>query len=86
MHGSVKPEDESKLKWNQGEWTLIKPDMWTVRQAFVNVGIEPDEYSGGTIPENQINIYIGHEREDESIPTDLTRSFGEIWSCLTGAS
>jgi hypothetical protein len=75
LHGTVKPEDEPKLKWNEGEWTQIRPEMWAVRRAFVNVGIEPDSTSGATVPENQINIYVGHEREDESAPTDMTRVF-----------
>ncbi len=73
LHGTVKPEDEPTLKWNEGEWTKWTPEEEHVRQAFVNVGIEPDSASGYVIPENQINIYVGHEREDESDPTDMTR-------------
>ena len=74
MHGTVKPEDEAKLKWNQGEWTKWTPEVALVRQAFVNIGIEPDSNSGYMIPENQINIYVSHERENESAPTDMTRN------------
>jgi hypothetical protein len=81
-HGTVKPEDEHKLKWNQGEWTKVLPETWTVRQAFVNIGIEPDSSSGGTIPEDQIYIYVGHEREDESAPTAMTQMFNN-WGHLT---
>jgi hypothetical protein len=75
LHGTVKPEDEPKLKWNEGEWTRVRPEMWMVRQAFVNIGIEPESTSGGTVPENQINIYVGHEREDETAPTGMTQAF-----------
>jgi hypothetical protein len=78
LHGTVKAEDEPKLKWNQGEWTTVTPEEEAVRQAFVNIKIEPDSTSGAVIPENQINIYVGHEREDESIPTDMTRAFEAI--------
>lgn len=78
LHGTVKPEDESKLKWNQGEWTRLTPEQFAVRQAFVNIGIEPDAMSGATVPENQINIFVGHEREDESAPTDMTREVEQL--------
>lgn len=71
-------EDEGKLKWNQGEWTRLRPEEWAVRQAFVNIGIEPDSTSGATIPENQINIYVGHERADPSAPTEMTREFENL--------
>ena len=84
MHGTVKPEDEPKLKWDEGEWTRVRPEQWAVRQAFVNIGIEPDSTSGATVPENQINIYVGREREDESAPTDMTREFQKMGH-LTGA-
>lgn len=78
LHGTVKPEDEPKLKWNQGEWTRDRPEEWAVRQAFVNIGIEPDSTSGAVVPENQINIYVGHERADESAPTLMTREFENL--------
>jgi len=78
LHGTLKPEDEPKLKWNEGEWAQVTPEEEVVRQAFVNIGIEPDSISGATIPENQINIYVGHERENESAPTDMTLSFENL--------
>jgi hypothetical protein len=78
VHGTVKLEDEPKLKWNEGEWTKITPEEKAVRKAFVNIGIEPDSTSGAIVPENQINIYVGHEREDESTPTDMTRTFENL--------
>jgi hypothetical protein len=78
LHGTVKPEDEPKLKWNEGEWTRSTPEEWAVRQAFVNIGIEPDSMSGAIVPENQINIYVGHEREDESAPTEMTQAFENL--------
>jgi hypothetical protein len=78
LHGTVKPEDEPKLKWNEGEWTKVTPEEEVVRQAFVNIGIEPDSTSGAIVPENQINIYVGHERENESDPTDMTQMFRNL--------
>ncbi len=78
LHGNIKPEEEANLKWNQGEWTQILPEVGYVRQAFVNIGIEPDSTSGSVIPEKQINIYVGREREDESAPTDMTQSFRNL--------
>jgi len=81
MHGNISPEDEAKMKWNQGEWTLTREEEWAVRQAFVNIGIEPDSISGAIVPQNQINIYVGHEREDESAPTLMTQEF-ENWKAM----
>lgn len=78
LHGTVKPEDEPNLKWDQGEWTRLRPEEWAVRQAFVNIGIQPDSTSGAVVPENQINIYVGHERDDESAPTAMTREFENL--------
>ncbi len=78
LHGTVKLEDEPKLKWNEGEWTKIPPEEEVVREAFLNVGIEPDSTSGAIIPENQMNIYVGHERENELSPTDLTQMFENL--------
>jgi hypothetical protein len=78
LHGTVKPEDEPTLKWNQGEWTRDRPEQWAIRQAFVNIGIEPSVTSGGAIPENQINVYVGHERADESAPTNMTQQFEQL--------
>jgi hypothetical protein len=74
-HGTVKPEDEPKMKWNEGEWSRITPQRTAVRQAFLSIGIEPDSSGGAIIPENQINIFVGHEREDESAPTSMTREY-----------
>ena len=78
LHGTVKPEDEPKLKWNEGEWSRMPPEEGAVRQAFVNIGMQPDSTSGAVVPENQINIYVGHEREDESAPTALTQTYETI--------
>jgi hypothetical protein len=78
VHGTVKPEDEPKLKWNQGEWGKITLEEEVVRQAFVNIGVEPDATSGSMVPENQINIYVGHERENESAPTEMTQTFKDL--------
>jgi len=74
-HGTVKPEDEPRMKWNEGEWSRLTPERTAVRQAFLNIGIEPDSIGGAIIPENQINIFIGNERENESAPTGMTREY-----------
>jgi hypothetical protein len=74
--GLGKPEDETK--WDSGAWMKVTPEFTQVRQAFVNIGIEPESTSGSTIPDNQINIYVGHEREDESAPTTLTQYYLNI--------
>ncbi len=65
----------TERNWDSGSWHALTPDFEGVRKAFVNIGIEPDSTSGSIIPENQIDIYVGHEREDESAPTNLTRAF-----------
>ena len=71
-----KPETERN--WNSGAWTALTPTLEHVQQAFANIGIEPESTSGSIIPENQINIYVGHERDDESSPNGFTRSFEQM--------
>jgi hypothetical protein len=78
VHGSASPDVEHKLKWNEGEWTKVTPETGQVRKAFINIGIEPDSTSGSIIPENQINVYVGRERENESAPTDMTRAYENL--------
>lgn len=65
-------------KWDEGQWVAMTPEIEQVYQAFANIGIESDETSGPAIPENQINIYVGHERENEAVPTQLTHYMEQI--------
>jgi hypothetical protein len=61
-------------KWNEGVWTKVLPSVVPIDKAFVAIGIEPDSNSGFSVGENQIIVYIGPEREDESAPTHLTQT------------
>jgi hypothetical protein len=65
-------------KWNEGAWLKMTAELENVYQAFSNIGIEADSTTGPDISENQMNIYVGHERENESTPTQLTRNFKQI--------
>jgi hypothetical protein len=72
------PSQKEPQKWDEGTWLAMTPDMEQAYQAFANIRIEPDETAGVSIPENQINIYVGHERENEAEPTPLTRYMQQI--------
>jgi hypothetical protein len=65
-------------KWNEGVWTKMLPAIVPVDKAFVAIGIEPDSSSGFSVGENQIIVYIGPEKEDESAPTQLTRTIASM--------
>jgi hypothetical protein len=54
------------------------PAIVPVDKAFVAIGIEPDSSSGFSVGENQIIVYIGPEKEDESAPTQLTRTIASM--------
>jgi hypothetical protein len=51
---------------------VLSPTYENVYQAFSNIGIEPDGSANYALPENQITIYFGPEREFESQPTTLS--------------
>lgn len=59
-------------KPGSGVWNAITPSLETVRQAFVNVGIEPDSSVSTDFPDTIMVVSFGTEREDESAPTPFT--------------
>ena len=65
-------------KWNEGVWTKMLPAIVPIDKAFVAIGIEPDSNSGFSVDENQIIVYVGPEKEDESEPTQLTRTVASM--------
>jgi hypothetical protein len=71
LHSST---DYVPKKWNEGVWTKMLPAIVPIDKAFSSVGIEPDSNSGFSVGENQVIVYIGPERDDESTPTQLTRT------------
>jgi hypothetical protein len=71
MHAST---DFVPKKWNEGVWTKMLPAVIPVDKAFVAIGIEPDSNSGFSVAENQIIVYVGPERDDESAPTQFTQT------------
>jgi hypothetical protein len=72
------PSQKIPEKWDEGSYVAMTPDIEPAYQAFANIGIEPDETTGLGIPENQMNIYVGHERENEAVPTQLTHYIEQI--------
>ena len=76
---------EGKLdpdNWRSGLWTALTASVIDVRQAFANIGIEPELASNPEMPEGVISVYFGLEKEDESEPTNLTNimeKLGKRW-------
>jgi hypothetical protein len=66
-------------RWDAGGWVAMTPTLEHVKQAFENIGIEVDSTTGPDLPDGQISIYVGHEKPNESEPTDLTRSYERIY-------
>jgi hypothetical protein len=77
-HGGTEESQTTKWKWNVGGYTAMYPTFENVYQAFSNIGVEPESSANFSIPENQITVYFGPERENESQPTDLTSSVVNI--------
>jgi hypothetical protein len=69
--------DKRPEKWSDGAWLKMTPELEAAYQAFSNIGIESDSTTGPDIPEDQINIYVGHEKENEASPTYLTRFYAQ---------
>jgi hypothetical protein len=67
--GTIDPNN-----WRSGLWTKVSPSLLTVRQAFVNIGVEPDEGNDPELGEDLITVYFGMEKPDESARTSLTES------------
>jgi hypothetical protein len=77
-HGGTEESQTTKWKWNVGGWTMLSPTFENVYQAFSNIGVEPESSANYALPENQITIYFGPERENESEPTILSGTIANI--------
>jgi len=69
-------------KWNSGLWSALTVSLISVRNAFVNIGIEPESGNNPQMPEGIISIHFGMEKEDEGAPTDFTnlmKKLGRNW-------
>jgi hypothetical protein len=75
LHGG---DPKTERNWDAGAWMAMTPTLEHVMNAFQNIGICPDSTSGSIIPEGQINIYVGHERDNETEPTSLTTNFEKM--------
>jgi hypothetical protein len=78
-HGEGKLDPDN---WRSGLWTSLTASLVDVRQAFVNIGIEPENAGNPELPEGVISVYFGLEKEDESKPTSLTKTMerlGKNW-------
>jgi hypothetical protein len=71
-HGGTEESQTTKWKWNVGGWTELSPTYENVYQAFSRIGVEPEGSANYALPENQITVYFGPARENESEPTTLT--------------
>src|SRR5262249_51549829 len=58
--------------WRSGLWTEVSPSLEHVRQAFINIGIEPDSIADQRLPENTIRVYFGSDKPNEGERTPLT--------------
>ena len=72
---------EGKLdpdNWRSGLWGALTASLIDVRRAFVNIGIEPEFGSNPQLAEGVVSIFFGLEKEDESAPTDFTRTMKKL--------
>jgi hypothetical protein len=63
---------------NVGVWTEVSPSLITIYRSFHAIGIEAEQGIRIDEKQNEITIYFGSERADESKPTGLTRMYGNI--------
>lgn len=70
--------------WRSGLWSTVTPSFIDVRQAFANIGIEPESGSNPELPHGIISIYFGLQKEDEGAPTELTRTIKKLGSQWRG--
>jgi hypothetical protein len=64
--------------WRSGLWTRMSSSLVSVRQAFINIGIEPDEQSDAQLPEDVLRVYFGVEKSNEMERTSLTDSIDQM--------
>jgi len=76
--GGTKESQTDKWKWNIGGWTNLSASYENVYQAFSNLGIEGGGSAGSDVPDNQIIVYFGPERDDESQPTELSITIANL--------
>lgn len=76
--GGTEESQTTKWKWNIGGWTKLTPTYEDVYQAFSNIGIEPDGSANYALPDNQITVYFGPEKENESEPTTLSGTIANL--------
>ncbi len=74
-HGVGKLDPDN---WRSGLWTALTASLIDVRKAFVNIGIEPESASNPELPEGVVSVYFGLEKEDESAPTNLTKTMEKL--------
>jgi hypothetical protein len=65
-------------KWNSGLLTVVSSSLENVRQAFVNVEVEPGYSADSRIPDRMMAVYFGPEKDDAAERTDLTKAMEEI--------
>jgi hypothetical protein len=71
--------------WDGGAYFPInEAHVLAVHNAFQSIAIEIDGASDPDLPENTMRIYFGPEREDESVPTDLSRDIDWVTGKITG--
>lgn len=58
--------------------------LLAVNKAFETIHIEIDSAADPDLAENEMLIYVGPERDDESEPTHLTRSIEWVNGKRTG--
>ncbi|MBI4465788.1 MAG: hypothetical protein HY647_13875 [Acidobacteria bacterium] len=64
--------------WRSGLWMRFSPSLESVRQAFVNIGVEPDSIVDANLSENVIRVYIGSEKGNAAERTSLTDAMERI--------
>lgn len=69
QHGTGKLDPSN---WRSGLWTAFSPSLENVRQAFVNVGIEPEAMADPAYPEGVIGVFFGAEKANPKERTQLT--------------
>jgi len=64
--------------WRSGLWTALTASVVDVRRSFVNIGIEAEMEGNPELPEGMISVYFALEKEDEGVPTNLTKTMEEL--------
>jgi hypothetical protein len=71
--------------WDSGGYVEInEPHLLAVNKAFESIHVEIASAANPDLAENEMLIYVGPEREDESEPTHLTRTIQWVTGKRTG--